>query len=62
MRASLWAPPTRWSMVTGLSTAKANASEGSRPRLRASLGMEKAMRPTPSRASMRSSTRSGSTW
>ena len=40
MMASLCAPPTRASSVRGLSTASTKAGPGSRPKERASFGMQ----------------------
>ena len=56
MMASLWAPPTRASKVSGLSTASTNAGPGSRPNERANLGMQYAMRARPATDWRRNST------
>ncbi len=62
MMASLWAPPTRASRVSGLSTASTKAGPGSRPNERASFGMQYAMSAMPATDCRRSSTTVISAW
>ena len=53
MMPSLWVPPTTLSMINGFSTARANASPGSWPSVRASDGSASAMRTMPATAARR---------